>query len=104
MDAPANIPGIELRIGIAGTDPLIWRQLKLPAIATVADFHSAVQRPEVRLLREQAQEWKLARKYKGRLLLTPVGRTMAGDSAALWDFAAERCLLPGTTWKTSPRE
>ncbi|NYD79002.1 IS1096 element passenger TnpR family protein [Arthrobacter cupressi] len=44
MDAPANIPGIELRISIAGTDPLIWRQLILPAIATVADFHSAVQR------------------------------------------------------------
>ena len=51
--------------------------------------------PPVFLLREQLQEWKLLRKYKGRLLLTPAGRSIVGDPAALWDYAVERVAAPG---------
>jgi len=51
--------------------------------------------PPVLLLREQLQEWKLLRKYKGRLLLTPAGRRLVGNPAALWDYAVERVAAPG---------
>lgn len=36
--------------------------------------------------RESLQEWGLLRKYKGRLLLSRMGRVMHGNPAALWDY------------------
>lgn len=45
-------------------------------------------------LRLQLQEWKLLRKFKRRLLLTPAGRKVVHDPAALWDFLAERVAFP----------
>ncbi|UVJ40589.1 plasmid pRiA4b ORF-3 family protein [Arthrobacter sp. CJ23] len=45
-------------------------------------------------LREQLQEWKLLRKFKGRLVLTPSGRKVAKDPQALWDYLADRVAHP----------
>jgi hypothetical protein len=39
-------------------------------------------------LREQLQAWKLLRKSKGRLLLTPAGRKMSDGGRPLWDYLA----------------
>lgn len=39
-------------------------------------------------LRTRMQEWKLLRKYKGRLLRTPAARKIADDDAALWSHLA----------------
>ncbi|WP_311214504.1 MULTISPECIES: plasmid pRiA4b ORF-3 family protein [unclassified Arthrobacter] len=50
----------------------------------------------IRNLREQLQEWKLLRKLKDRLLLTPRGRKLAGDPEALWDFLADQFANPGS--------
>ncbi|MBO1266616.1 plasmid pRiA4b ORF-3 family protein [Arthrobacter cavernae] len=45
-------------------------------------------------LREQLQEWKLLRKFKGRLVLTPSGRRVGKDPQALWDYVADRLANP----------
>ncbi|WP_458107187.1 plasmid pRiA4b ORF-3 family protein [Arthrobacter sp. R3-55] len=50
----------------------------------------------IRNLREQLQEWKLLRKLKDKLLLTPRGRKLAGDPEALWDFLADQFANPGS--------
>ena len=47
-----------------------------------------VQTPPVLRLREQLQAWKLLRKSKGRLLLTPAGRKMYDGGRPLWDYLA----------------
>ncbi|WP_434616044.1 plasmid pRiA4b ORF-3 family protein [Arthrobacter sp. A5] len=47
-------------------------------------------------LRENCVRWKLLRKTKGRLVLTPAARKMADDDAALWAHVAERLALPGS--------
>ncbi|WP_162144867.1 plasmid pRiA4b ORF-3 family protein [Arthrobacter castelli] len=39
-------------------------------------------------LRTRMQQWKLLRKYKGKLLRTPAARKIADDDAALWDHLA----------------
>lgn len=53
-----------------------------------------VSTPPILNLREQLQEWKLLRKLKDRLLLTPRGRKLAGDPVALWDFLANELANP----------
>ena len=55
-----------------------------------------VSTPPIRNLREQLQEWKLLRKLKDKLLLTPKGRRLMGDPAALWDFLADQLANPDT--------
>ena len=40
-------------------------------------------------LREQLQAWKLLRKSKGRLLLSPAGRKMHDGGRPLWDYLAD---------------
>ncbi|MFF1830552.1 plasmid pRiA4b ORF-3 family protein [Paenarthrobacter sp. NPDC058040] len=52
--------------------------------------------PHVMDLREQLQRWKLLRKNKNKLLLTPVGRRVVRDPAELWEFLAARCASPDT--------
>lgn len=47
-------------------------------------------------LREQCQHWKLLRKLKGRLVLTPAGRKTVDDAGALWDHIADCLAKPGT--------
>lgn len=53
-----------------------------------------VRTPPVLQLRQQLQEWKLLRKLKGRLLLTPKGRTMHDGGRQLWDYLADAVALP----------
>ena len=48
----------------------------------------------IRILREQLQEWKLLRKSKDRLLLTPAGRKLVDDSEGLWSYLADRLADP----------
>ncbi|KUM40233.1 hypothetical protein AR689_02195 [Arthrobacter sp. EpRS71] len=55
-----------------------------------------VSTPPIRNLREHLQEWKLLRKLKDKLLLTPKGRKLAGNPAGLWDFLADQLANPGT--------
>lgn len=50
--------------------------------------------PEVRNLREQLQNWKLLRKSKNKLLLTPLGRRVVQNPAALWEFLANHFASP----------
>ncbi|MCY0905018.1 plasmid pRiA4b ORF-3 family protein [Arthrobacter sp. H14-L1] len=50
----------------------------------------------VMALRENCQHWKLLRKAKGRLVLTPAARKMADDDAALWAYVRERFALPAS--------
>lgn len=59
-------------------------------------FNRESQTRPVLDLREHCQQWKLLRKYKGRLVLTPAGRRMVHDAGALWDHLAERLAHPGT--------
>lgn len=47
-----------------------------------------VQTRPVLQLREQLQAWKLLRKSKGRLLLSPAGRKMSDGGQPLWDYLA----------------
>jgi hypothetical protein len=47
-----------------------------------------VQTLPVLHLREQLQAWKLLRKSKGRLLLSPAGRKMYDGGRPLWDYLA----------------
>ena len=43
MQTTGTVPGLDLRISIEDTQPLIWRRLQLPETLTVAQFHLAVQ-------------------------------------------------------------
>ncbi|MGN7251979.1 hypothetical protein [Arthrobacter sp. SAFR-014] len=45
-------------------------------------------------LREQLQDWKLLRKSKGRLLLSPAGRKMSDGGRPLWDYLAKAVANP----------
>lgn len=45
-------------------------------------------------LRESAQQLKLVRKYRGRLVLSPAGRRLRADPVALWRYLAQS--LPGS--------
>ncbi len=49
----------------------------------------------VTALRENCVHWKLLRKTKGRLVLTPAARKMA-DDAALWTHVSERFAWPAS--------
>jgi hypothetical protein len=51
--------------------------------------------PPILNLRNLLQDWKLLRKLKDRLVLTPAGRRVAATPALLWDFAADRLASPG---------
>lgn len=51
-------------------------------------FNRETQTLPVWELRTKMQEWKLLRKYKGKLLRTPAARKMYDDDAALWDYLA----------------
>ncbi|MCG2620877.1 plasmid pRiA4b ORF-3 family protein [Arthrobacter sp. I2-34] len=53
------------------------------------------QAPDVARLRGQLQEWKLLRKYKGRLLPAPAARKTYDDDSALWDYLTARLASPG---------
>lgn len=48
----------------------------------------------VRIVREQLQEWKLLRKNKDRLVLTPAGRKLVNKPAMVWDYIADRLASP----------
>ncbi|KUM32464.1 plasmid pRiA4b ORF-3 family protein [Arthrobacter sp. EPSL27] len=45
-------------------------------------------------LRQQVQTWKLLRKSKGRLVLSPAGRKVRDGGRPLWDFLAEAVASP----------
>jgi hypothetical protein len=45
-------------------------------------------------LRQQLQAWKLLRKSKGRLILSPAGRKMHDGGRPLWDFVASAVAFP----------
>lgn len=47
----------------------------------------------VRDLRESAQQLRLIRRFRGRLVLSPAGRAMRQDPVALWRFVAD--AMPG---------
>ncbi|YCK80824.1 plasmid pRiA4b ORF-3 family protein [Arthrobacter sp. D3-18] len=49
----------------------------------------------VRIVRERLQEWKLLRKSKDRLLLTPAARKLINRPAMLWHYIADRLASPG---------
>jgi hypothetical protein len=53
-----------------------------------------VQTRPVLQLREQLQAWKLLRKSKGRLLLSPAGRKMSDGGRPLWDYLANAVSNP----------
>lgn len=53
-----------------------------------------VQTPPVLRLREQLQAWKLLRKSKGRLLLSPAGRKVYDGGRPLWDYLANAVANP----------
>ena len=57
-------------------------------------FNREAQTLPVLDLRHQVQEWKLLRKYKGKLVLTPVGRRLVNNDGALWDYLADRIAHP----------
>ena len=46
------------------------------------------------MLRQQLQTWKLLRKSKGRLVLSPAGRKMHDGGRPLWDFVATAVAFP----------
>ena len=48
----------------------------------------------VLMLRQQLQTWKLLRKTKGRLVLSPAGRKLRDGGRPLWDFLAEAVASP----------
>ena len=50
--------------------------------------------PLVRELREHCLEWKLLRKFKGRLVLTPRGRRALERPGDLWDYVVQAVALP----------
>lgn len=53
-----------------------------------------VQTRPVLQLRQQLQAWKLLRKSKGRLVLSPAGRKTHDGGRPLWDFLAEAVAFP----------
>lgn len=48
----------------------------------------------VLLLRQQLQAWKLLRKSKGRLVLTPAGRKLRDGGRPLWDYLVRAVAFP----------
>lgn len=48
----------------------------------------------VLMLRQQMQTWKLLRKTKGRLVLSPAGRKVRDGGRPLWDFLAKAAAFP----------
>ena len=48
----------------------------------------------VLMLRQQMQAWKLLRKSKGPLVLSPAGRKMHDGGRSLWDFVATAVAFP----------
>jgi hypothetical protein len=48
----------------------------------------------VLLLRQQLQGWKLLRKSKGRLVLSPAGRKTYDGGRKLWDYLADAVAFP----------
>lgn len=48
----------------------------------------------VLMLRQQLQAWKLLRKSKGRLVLSPAGRKMRDGGRPLWDCLADAVAFP----------
>lgn len=57
-------------------------------------FNREAQTLPILDLRHQVQEWKLLRKYKGKLVLTPGGRRLVNNDAALWGYLADRLAHP----------
>ncbi|MDI3213290.1 plasmid pRiA4b ORF-3 family protein [Arthrobacter sp. AL12] len=45
-------------------------------------------------LRQQLQAWKLLRKSKGRLVLSPAGRRMRDGGRPLWDYLVQTVAVP----------
>ncbi|MHA7172796.1 plasmid pRiA4b ORF-3 family protein [Arthrobacter monumenti] len=54
----------------------------------IGKINREAQTPPVLELHARMREWKLLRKYKGRLVRTPAGRKVADDDAALWNYLA----------------
>ncbi|WP_211882780.1 plasmid pRiA4b ORF-3 family protein [Pseudarthrobacter albicanus] len=48
----------------------------------------------VLLVRQQLQAWKLLRKSKGRLVLSPAGRKTYDGGRKLWDYLADAVVFP----------
>lgn len=46
------------------------------------------------MLRQQVQAWKLLRKSKGRLVLSPAGRKTRDGGRPLWDYLAKAVAFP----------
>ncbi len=55
----------------------------------IGKFNREAQTPPVLELHARMREWKLLRKYKGKLVRTPAGRKVYDDDAALWDYLAD---------------
>jgi hypothetical protein len=53
-----------------------------------------VQTPPILRLRQQLQAWKLLRKSKGRLVLSPAGRKTYDGGRQLWDYLADAVAFP----------
>src|SRR5207247_2244748 len=53
-----------------------------------------VQTPPILRLRQQLQAWKLLRKSKGRLVLSPAGRKTHDGGRQLWDYLADAVAFP----------
>jgi hypothetical protein len=51
--------------------------------------------PPVIELREHVMKWRLLRKFKGRLVLTPAGRRALERPADLWDLVIDKIGRPG---------
>lgn len=73
---PASVEAAADVLGLRGT----W----------VGKLNREDQTMPVRVLRETAQRMRLLRRYRGRLMATPAGRTAAADPVALWTHLAER--------------
>jgi hypothetical protein len=76
-----TVPGFDLRITIQGTEPEIWRRLKLPETVTVPEFHRVVQ---------AAFGWENRHLYGIRCTdLRGEGRVIVGPDEAAEDIGAE---------------
>ena len=81
MQTAVTVPGLDLRISIEDTEPLIWRRLQLPGSLNVAQFHLAVQ---------AAFGWENRHLYAVRAT-DPVGRArrIMGDDEGAQELQAE---------------
>jgi hypothetical protein len=65
-------------------------------------WHGAANRESQTLpvlqLRQQLQAWKLLRKSKGRLVLTPSGRKLHDGGRPLWDYLVSAVAFPAEEW------